>query len=112
MPTLRVQRIVLSAAITVCASISASCVMELELPLPVVVEAYEPVYYGGYLVYYDTDGAPYYYVDSHIYYVPRTYVHYNVLVRHYQVHRVQYHRWYARDGHRYKHYRRAPRYRR
>jgi hypothetical protein len=71
---------------------------------PVAVDGYDPVYYHGRLVYFDGAGSPYYYSGTEIRYVPRTYVHYRVLVRHYEAHRRQYYRWYSHEGYRYKRY--------
>jgi hypothetical protein len=74
---------------------------------PVVyVDAYQPTYYEGYVVYYDGVGRPYYYYDGESRWVPRTYVHYDLLVGHYHRYRPAYHRWYRHEGHRYRTYRR------
>jgi hypothetical protein len=89
-----------------CTPIAMGCVVAVR-PAPVVVDEYEPVYYDGYVVYYDDAGRPYYYLDGGISYVPRTYVHYSVLVRHYDVHKVRYRTWQDRDGRRYRTYRRV-----
>jgi hypothetical protein len=74
-------------------------------------DAYWPMYYDGYVVYYDDDGRPIYYVDGQAHYVPSTYVYYGALVAHYQRYRPYYRRWYRTRGYRYRSYRRR-RYRR
>jgi hypothetical protein len=81
-------------------------------PEPAVAEAgvaesggYSPLYYDGYVVYYSDGGHPYYYVAGRPYWVPRTYVHYHGLVRHYHVHRHVYRGWYVRWGHSYRYHR-------
>lgn len=55
--------------------------------------AYEPVYYGPHVVYYDDAGAPYYYQGATIVYVPRTYARYDVLVGHYHGRSASYRTW-------------------
>ncbi len=91
--------VALGLAVTV---VAPGCVVPVEAP--VVAEGYEPAYYDGYVVYYDTAGVPYYYLDGEIRYVPRTYVQYDVLVHHYQVYRPHYQRWYVHHGYQYKRY--------
>lgn len=101
--THRILRATLLAMMIGLAAITGGCTLSL-VP-PVAVDGYEPVYFHGHLVYYDGGGSPYVYHGTRIYYVPRRYVHYGVLVNHYQAHRRQYYRWYAREGYRYKRYR-------
>lgn len=64
------------------------------------VDYYSPPYYGGYLVYYDDRGLPYYYRGGRVYHVPRAYSGYGALVGHYQRYRPEYHRWYRSKGYR------------
>jgi hypothetical protein len=78
------------------------------VPASATIETYDPLYYDGYVVYYDEFGTPYYYVDGGVRYVPRTYVGFNVLVGHYHKHRVAYRTWHVREGRHYVHTRRAP----
>jgi hypothetical protein len=59
------------------------CVAEASIPPPAVAVAYSPYYYAGYPVYYDTIGAPFVYIGGGVHYVPRSYAHYDVLVRGY-----------------------------
>lgn len=88
------------------------CVIRARPAEPVVATSYyTPLYYNGYVVYYDTLGRPMYYAGGVRYYVPSTYVYYGRLRTHYLSHRVYYNRWYRARGHRYRRYRRA-RYRR
>ena len=65
------------------------------------MEAYQPAYYDDNVVYYDTVGAPFIYVEGGVRYVPPTYVHYDVLVGHYRTHARAYHEWYEREGRRH-----------
>ncbi len=61
---------------------------------PVYAEAsYQPVYYEGYVVDYDHEGVPIYYIDNRIHYVPHTYVGYHQLVVHYRKHDRGYRKW-------------------
>lgn len=88
----------------------AGCIVVAEEPHAVTVidaEGYHPHFYHGYIVYYDADGLPIYYQAGVVHHVPRTYVHYGVLVRHYHLHRPRYRRWYRARGHRLRHYRRT-----
>ena len=90
----------------------AGCLVVAEEPEPVAIEGegYRPLFYRGYIVYYDYYGRPHYYVGGVVHHVPRTYVHYDVLVEHYHVHRPSYDRWYRARGRSHRHYRRpAPR---
>lgn len=78
-------------------------------PVPAArVEVYEPMYYDGYVVYYDDYGAPFYYVGDTVTYVPRTNASFNVYVGHYRTHRASYNRWYRVEGPRHRHVRRVP----
>lgn len=86
------------------APLATGCVVT---PAPVTVDGYEPVYYEGYPVYYDDGGIPYYYDGGTVVYVPRTYVHYGVLLHHHQAHATAYRRWYVHGGYRSKGYHRA-----
>jgi hypothetical protein len=78
-------------------------------PVPAArVEVYEPMYYDGYVVYYDDHGAPYYYVGDTVTYVPRTHASFNVYVGHYHKHRASYRHWYRVEGPRHRHVHRRP----
>lgn len=59
---------------------------------------YSPQYYNGNVVYFNAQGAPFYYVNSNVYYVPRTYSGYNVLINHYRANRSAYLNWYSSQG--------------
>jgi len=69
---------------------------------------YSPLFYNGYVVYFDGVGLPYYYRGGRIVYVPRSYGGYRGLTRHYQRYRKEYHRWYRDRGYRYHGYHRPP----
>lgn len=66
-------------------------------PAPVVVE-YQPLYYGGYVVYYDNWGRPFYTLGGTSYYVPVSSPYYSVYVGHYRTYGAAYRGWYARGG--------------
>lgn len=85
-------------------SVLGGCIVAAD-PLPppgVAVAAYSPLYYNGYVVYYDDGGYPFYYVGGGVRYVPRGYEHYDVLVSHYRAHPEAYRSGYAR-GYAYRH---------
>lgn len=84
---------------------AAGCIVHTSEPT-LATSYYTPMYYNGYVVYYDTLGRPIYYVNGIQYYVPATYYNYHAYVRHWRVHRVYYNRWYRTRGHRYRRYRR------
>lgn len=77
-----------------------------------VAYGYEPAYYDGYVVYYDTVGRPYYYVNGAVAWVPPSSPHYAGLVHHWRVYGRSYPRWYSEQGSRYYGYRNAPGYHR
>jgi hypothetical protein len=113
-------RIFAAAALALTAGALGGCYVEgeparyAEEPDGEVVEyrGYRPQYYEGYVVYYDSYARPYYYARGVPYYVPRAYVGYGGLVRHYHTYRAVYPHWYARYGVRYRTYYRPYRYRR
>jgi hypothetical protein len=74
-------------------------------PQVVVVNDYQPVYYGNYIVYYDGWGRPFYYNGGASYYVPYNSPYYASYVGHYRTYGAAYRGWYARGGYR------APMYR-
>lgn len=89
---------------------SSGCYVSAAPAEPVVAtNYYTPLYYNGYVVYYDDVGRPVYYAGGVRYYIPPTYVGYNRYVVHYRTHRVHYNRWYGSRGHRYRTYRRSHR---
>jgi hypothetical protein len=100
----RVRWIVFSALIAACAPTFAGCYVDLSPP--VTVDGYDPLYYDGYVVYYDTVGRPFYHVGGVPYWVPRGYVRYDLYMNHYRTHWQRYHNWYGRGGYRYRGYRR------
>ena len=92
-------------ALALCTTLGG-CIVAAD-PLPparVAVAAYSPLYYDGYVVYYDDWGYPFYYVGGGVRYVPRSYAHYDLLVRHYHEHPEAYRRVYGRSGYGYGHY--------
>ena len=69
---------------------------------------YEPAYYDGYLVYYDSDGRPFYYdPGGAVVWIEPTSPYYGGLVNHYRVYGRAYPRWYQSYGYRYRGYRQA-----
>jgi len=88
---------------------ASGCVVRTRAHPAIATSYYTPMYYNGYVVYYDTTGRPMYYANGTRYYIPATYAHYNRYVGHYRAHRVHYRRWYRKRGHRYRRYRRSRR---
>lgn len=67
-------------------------------PAPVVTTAYAPQYYNGYVVYFDTSGYPFYYLNGAPTYVPRSCACYEGLVSYYRTYSAGYAQWYATEG--------------
>ncbi|MBU1221101.1 hypothetical protein KKF34_01345 [Myxococcota bacterium] len=65
---------------------------------------WNPYYYQGALVYFDSFGRPYYYAGGVRVWVPSTWVQYNSAVSYYRVNRHRYTRWHGRY-HRPSHFR-------
>ncbi len=78
---------------------------------PILTSYYTPLYYDGYVVYYDGAGRPYYWAGGRRIWVPRTYAGYNRYHSYWRTHRAHYRRWNREHGRRYRSYRRARRYR-
>lgn len=66
----------------------------------VATSYYTPMYYNGYIVYYDAMGLPIYYVGGVRYYVPRHHPRFHLYVGHWRRHRYHYNRWYRSRGYR------------
>jgi hypothetical protein len=98
------------------AAASGGCLVYDETPRArVAVTAstgYTPMYYDGYVVYYDDFGRPFYYVEGRPHFVPRTRAEYRVYRRHYHDHGTRYREWYRREGYRYRNDRPLRRYHR
>ena len=65
---------------------------------------YEPMYYNGYMVYYDA-GRPFYYMNGVRVFVSPSSPYYAGYIGHYRAYGPSYARWYAGYGHRYHAYR-------
>ena len=100
----KVRWVVLAALVGACAPFASGCYAEVQEE-PVAVEGYRPLYYNGYVVYYDQVGAPYYYNNGGVAYIPRTYGSYGMYVNHYNTYRGSYYRWNGAYGARYRTYR-------
>ena len=94
--------VALAAALT---PLATGCYAEAD-PEPVYAEGYQPMYYNGYVVYYDDVGRPYYYMNGAVVWVPPTAPIYGRLVAHYRAYGPAYHRWYGHYGYRYRGYHR------
>jgi hypothetical protein len=103
--------ILLAAAVAAFAPMVSGCYEELAPPESVYTEGggYQPMYYDGYIVYFDTIGRPYYYNGGSVYWVPRESPYYGAYVAHYGSYARGYRSWYTRGGYRYRSYRAAPR---
>jgi len=103
---------VMLAAVAVVGLGASGCYVSAQPAEPTLhTNYYQPQYYNGYVVYYDSLGRPMYYNGGVAYYIPSTYMYYGRYVNHYRVHRVHYSRWYRARGYRYRRYR-TRRYRR
>jgi len=102
-------RLVRSALIIGIVVFAAGCYIPAPMPTTTTVQPapvqtvvtntnYTPQYYNGYVVYFDTSGLPYYYLNGIVTYVPRTYYNYNYLVTSYRSCVVCYQRWYSNEG--------------
>jgi hypothetical protein len=67
-------------------------------PAPVATTAYTPQYYNGYVVYFDTSGFPFYYLNGAPTYVPDSCTCYEGLVSYYRTYSTGYAQWYAAEG--------------
>lgn len=105
--TQRVRRWWAIAGFSVCLlGVGTSCVAETGLiTAPAFEYGYAPIYYDGYIVYFDTAGRPYYYVNGAVVWIPPTVRIYPALVRHWRAHRPAYGQWYRHRGHEYRSYR-------
>jgi hypothetical protein len=69
-----------------------------QAPAPVATTAYVPQYYQGNVVYFDTSGYPFYYLNGASTYVPRSCTCYVELINHYRTYQVGYQQWFASEG--------------
>jgi hypothetical protein len=102
---------ILAAAVAAFAPLVSGCYAELEPPESVYAEGegYRPMYYDGYIVYFDTGGRPYYYTNGTVFWVPRESPYYGAYVGHYRTYWRTYRTWYTRGGYRYHYYRASSR---
>ena len=79
--------------------LAAGCVVTAR-PATVSVSAsyggWTTYYYDGYLVYFDTIGRPYYYMNGRMMYVPNSWDRYNVALASWRNNRAAYNRWHTR----------------
>ncbi len=69
------------------------------VPVESSYAGWSPLYYDGYLVYFDAAGRPYYYPGGRATYVPPTWGNYVHAVSRYRTQGHFYNRWYQRYGH-------------
>ncbi len=105
-----VRNLVVVALVGAAAALSAGCYVEPVGGEAVVAYGYEPMYYDGYLVYYDGVGRPYYYYNGGAVYIAANHPYYNAYVNHYRTYGGAYNQWYANHGYRYQTYRANPGY--
>jgi len=94
-----------AAACLVGAASTQACYVEEDVP--VRYAGYEPAYYDGYVVYYDSIGRPFYYVNGVPLWVPLGSPYYAGLANHWRVYGPAYGGWYAHYGYRYRGFRRG-----
>ena len=97
-------RWVLIAAVAACAPLASGCYADVEAE-PAMVDGYRPLYYDGYVVYYDDYGRPYYYNNGAVYWIPANHPMYGMYYNHWNTYRVGYRGWYGRYGTTYRGYR-------
>jgi len=81
----------------------------LQYRLPLAQAGYQPVFYLGYLIFYDDRGRPTYYDNGGVFPVPSSYAGYGNLARHYSQHRAAYLTWYQARGRHFRWYRQPAR---
>ncbi len=84
--------------------LGAGCYVEAGPP-PAYVDGYDPMFYDGYVVYYDGVGRPYYYVRGGVVWISPAVPEYGRYVSHWHQYHPTYHTWYADHGYRYRDYR-------
>ena len=112
-------RLAIAAAVLCSAAIVSGCYAEADVPAETVTtsgevvaaDGYEPAYYDGYVVYYDTVGRPYYYgPGGSAVWISTSSPYYPGLVAHWHHYGPSYNRWYGHYGYRYRGYRASPGY--
>jgi hypothetical protein len=100
-------RNLLVAALLAGALAAPGCYAEMQYPDTVYVGnyGYEPMYYNGYVVYYDGVGRPFYYVGGRQVWIAPSSPYYAGYVAHYRTYGPAYHNWYRGGGARYTTYR-------
>ena len=89
----------------------AGCYVETVGPEGVAVGnyGYDPIYYNGYMVYYDA-GRPFYYLNGAVVWISPADPYYNTYITHWRTYGAYYGRWYGAYGARYRGYRTATPY--
>jgi hypothetical protein len=102
MHVLRIRHLVVVAAMAGSLA-AAGCYVEPAGPGAVVVGAYgyDPLYYDGYMVFYDPVGRPYYNANGVRIWISPGSPHYARYTAHWRAHGPAYRRWYSAHGHRY-----------
>jgi hypothetical protein len=100
-------RNLLAAAVLSGALLVGGCYVETVSPEGVVVGnyGYEPMYFNGYMVYYDGVGRPFYYANGVQVWIPAASPYYHSYIAHYRTYGHAYARWYAGGGYRYRTFR-------
>lgn len=87
-----------AAVFLLAASQVTGCLFRARPGVVVATSYYTPMYYNGYIVYYDAMGLPMYYAGGVRYYVPRHHPRFGLYVGHWRRHRGAYGRWYRHRG--------------
>jgi hypothetical protein len=103
----RIRGAVLASSLSAFVTLGAGCYAEAEgtIPTPENSYGYAPVYYDGYVVYYDDVGRPYYHVGGARVWVPQNSRGYSGYATHWRTFGPRYHEWYSHSGNRYQGYR-------
>lgn len=86
-------------------ALGAACYVEAVPPPPVYVDGYDPMFYDGYVVYYDHYGRPFYYANGAILWISPAVPEYPRYVAHWHAYGPAYRSWYVHHGYRYRGYR-------
>ncbi len=103
---MRMLRNLLAVAVLAGSLSIAGCYVETVGPEGVVTGnyGYDPIYYNGYMVYYD-GGRPFYYLNGAVVWISPTDPYYHSYITHWRTYGAYYGRWNGAYGARYRGYR-------
>lgn len=104
---MKIRTFVFAALMAGLVPVASGCYGEEEGPPPEYASGYEPMYYDGYVVYYDDTGRPYYHDNGVAIWIATSSPYYAGYVSHWRTYGPAYGRWYGRYGARYRGYSRG-----